>query len=117
MKTSHMASPSEEKENGSLDTLYSKKSTLNRDDDGNTSQRAGGEDGGMRSTSGTGPGPGPGPGEGYKRAAEVTSQLKARIEMMKVCSLPFCLPRTFDSRSEGDLSGEDLFWGQWADIF
>ena len=80
-------SPSEEKENGSLDSEAAKKPTLSRD----TSNHHGGsvingrpreEDGAITSENGKGV-------DSYKRAAEVTSQLKARIEMMKVCG---CFP-------------------------
>lgn len=75
----YMGSPSEEKENGSLDTVGVKKPSLSRDlSGGHNSARQGHEE----STGENGKG-----GDSYKRAAEVTSQLKARIEMMKVCCI------------------------------
>lgn len=79
----YMGSPSEEKENGSLDSNFGKKPTMSRELSGDTLAARRGEDSGG---AGGGPG-GNGTGQGvdsYKRAAEVTSQLKARIEQMKV---------------------------------
>ena len=79
----YMASPSEEKENGSLDARSVKKPGLSRDLSSETVAPRRSEEGG-----GAGGGAGAN-GQGvdsYKRAAEVTSQLKARIEQMKVCS-------------------------------
>lgn len=73
----YMGSPSEEKENGSLDGPTGKKPSLSRDLSGGTLTSGRTEDGGA---AGNGQGV-----DSYKRAAEVTSQLKARIEMMKVC--------------------------------
>ena len=76
----YMGSPSEEKENGSLDAGMPKKpqepkAGLSRET--SVSRREAREDEGV---DGNGQ-----PVESWKRAAEVTSQLKARIEMMKVC--------------------------------
>ena len=75
----YIGSPSEEKENGVLDGMASKKPGLSRDVStgsvGGTTLR-GDEGGGAENGKGV---------DSYKRAAEVTSQLKARIEMMKVC--------------------------------
>ena len=75
----YMGSPSEEKENGSLDSISVKKPTLSRDISSGSlaSARTVTEDTVSAGDIGKGP-------DSYKRAAEVTSQLKARIEMMKV---------------------------------
>lgn len=75
-----MGSPSEEKENGSLDSFSNKKPTL-RPEDSISVGRPGGEE--VTATRDGGEAKGV---DSYKRAAEVTSQLKARIELMKVCS-------------------------------
>lgn len=74
----YMGSPSEEKENGSLDSVGPKKTSVSRGVSGGSDGR---REGGEEQTGNEGKGP-----DSYKRAAEVTSQLKARIEMMKVCS-------------------------------
>ncbi|KAL9612564.1 MAG: hypothetical protein Q9167_002861 [Letrouitia subvulpina] len=85
---SYMTSPSEEKENGGLEGRERKKErSPAKAAAGATSRRepSGGSDGGAQ----------PGEkGESWKRAAEVTNQLKARIEQMKVCHLLllFCQP-------------------------
>ena len=71
----YMGSPSEEKENGSLDVGAGKKPSVSRNLSSDTAGR--GDDSG--GALGTGQGV-----DSYKRAAEVTSQLKARIEQMKV---------------------------------
>ena len=86
---SYMSSPSEEKENGSLEAAgagvkgsvgMNSPSRLHRDvSDSST----GGSPG--RSRLGAGQTATGEPIESWKRAAEVTSQLKARIEQMKVC--------------------------------
>ena len=75
----YMDSPSEEKENGTLESMSVKKPTLSRDISSGSlgGARPGGEDAVSAGDIGKGP-------DSYKRAAEVTSQLKARIEMMKV---------------------------------
>ena len=65
----YLGSPSEEKENGSLDEPAGKPSL-------------------SRGTSGVGGEDGDRPVADWKRAGEVTSQLKARIEQMKVQRLP-----------------------------
>ena len=75
---SYMGSPSEEKENGSLDVGGGKKPGLGRTLSGDTLAAGKGDD--SRGAPATGQGV-----NSYKRAAEVTSQLKARIEQMKVC--------------------------------
>ena len=74
----YMGSPSEEKENGSLDSVGIKKPTLSRDVSSGSmgGARPGGEEAVANGENGKGV-------DSYKRAAEVTSQLKARIEMMK----------------------------------
>jgi len=72
----YMGSPSEEKENGSLDPVGVKKPSLGRGADGGPTVAREGHD---ESAGENGKGV-----DSYKRAAEVTSQLKARIEMMKV---------------------------------
>lgn len=78
---SYITSPSEEKENGGLDGGERKKERSPvKTAAGAISRRgpSGGSDGGTQ----------PGEkGESWKRAAEVTNQLKARIEQMKVCHL------------------------------
>ncbi len=77
-----LESPSEEKENGGLEGGIGK------------GKDVGGRGGGGKDESGK-------PAENWQRAAEVTSQLKARIEQMKVC-LPFLHDRIFsDSRFIG----------------
>ena len=68
-------SPSEEKENGAFDVGFGKRLGVGREGSGE-------ESGGTAAGAGVGVGHG---GDSYKRAAEVTSQLKARIEQMKVC--------------------------------
>ena len=86
---SYVTNPSEEKENGSLDGMNAKKPNMSREISSNSiggttlateDGTAGGEKGngidGYKRTAET----------TSKRAAEVTSQLKARIEMMKVCN-------------------------------
>lgn len=77
----YMGSPSEEKENGSLDANGLKKPTLSRDISSGSmaGARPGDEMGVVALPGDNGKGV-----DSYKRAAEVTSQLKARIEMMKV---------------------------------
>lgn len=79
---SYMTSPSEEKENGGLESGERKNERSPvKVAAGAISRRdpSGGSDGGAQ----------PGEkGESWKRAAEVTNQLKARIEQMKVCHLP-----------------------------
>ncbi len=82
----YMGSPSEEKENGSLDANFGKKPSVSGELSGDLLATRRGEDSGG---AGAGAGGGNGNGQGvdsYKRAAEVTSQLKARIEQMKVCA-------------------------------
>jgi len=72
----YMGSPSEEKENGSLDPAGMKKPSVSRGASGAiTGAGIGHEDSAAENGKGV---------DSYKRAAEVTSQLKARIEMMKV---------------------------------
>lgn len=72
MARSYAISPSEEKENGGLDAAEGEKMARNRSPvKGGAAATAG-----KREVSGE--------GESWKRAAEVTSQLKARIELMKV---------------------------------
>lgn len=80
----YMGSPSEEKENGSLDASFGKKPSVSRELSGDTLATRRGEDEGGGAAGGNGSGQGV---DSYKRAAEVTSQLKARIEQMKACSL------------------------------
>ena len=77
----YMGSPSEEKENGSLDRVGLKKPTLSRDVSAGSmaGSRPAGEVGLSTGENGKGG------GDVSRRAAEMTSQLKARIEMMKVC--------------------------------
>jgi cytoskeleton-associated protein 5 len=79
---SYMGSPSEEKENGSLNVGAGKKPSTGRPLSGDTLAAGRGDDSGGAPAAGQGV-------DSYKRAAEVTSQLKARIEQMKV-STPFC---------------------------
>ena len=74
---SYMGSPSEEKENGSLDVGAGKKPCMGRPLSGDTLAAGRGDDSGGAPAAGQGV-------DSYKRAAEVTSQLKARIEQMKV---------------------------------
>ncbi|KAL8703095.1 MAG: hypothetical protein Q9201_003732, partial [Fulgogasparrea decipioides] len=78
---SYISSPSEEKENGIVDagSEGGKPVSKNR-----SPVRATGSAAAVRREVS---GDGGGGGESWKRAAEVTSQLKARIELMKVC---FC---------------------------
>ena len=75
----YMGSPSEEKENGSLDRVGLKKPSLSRDISSGSmgGTRPAGENGLAAGENGKG-------GDVSRRAAEMTSQLKARIEMMKV---------------------------------
>ena len=75
---SYMGSPSDEKENGSLDLGGEKKPSLGRNLSGDTLAAGRGDDSSGAPATGQGV-------DSYKRAAEVTSQLKARIEQMKVC--------------------------------
>lgn len=99
---SYMGSPSEEKENAGLDAKVAGATLVGREHSAPArTGRSGAEvDGGRRgdeevgagtNANGSGSGYGNGNGNGgepiesWKRAAEVTSQLKARIEMMKVC--------------------------------
>jgi hypothetical protein len=84
----YMGSPSEEKENGSLDANFGKKPSVSRELSGDLLATRRGEDsGGAGAGAVAGGGNGNGQGvDSYKRAAEVTSQLKARIEQMKVCA-------------------------------
>lgn len=82
----YVGSPSEEKENGSLDDAGARK----RDSKPGLSREVSGSGSGRElvvDSEGQ-------PVENWKRAAEVTSQLKARIEQMKVCccSLPDIYP-------------------------
>ena len=73
----YMGSPSEEKENGSLEVGAGKNPGMGRQLSGETLAPGRGDDaGGAAGGQGV---------DSYKRAAEVTSQLKARIEQMKVC--------------------------------
>ncbi|KAL6717623.1 hypothetical protein ACLMJK_005538 [Lecanora helva] len=74
-----VGSPSEEKENGLLDGVTVKKPGLSRDVSSGSlgGARPTAEEGATSKENGQGV-------DSYKRAAEVTSQLKARIEMMKV---------------------------------
>jgi len=97
----HISSPSEEKENGSLETAQRNKTSpppLSRGvtssatttataTGGRGSPTVGGGGGGRtrRDVGGADGGANGEPVESWKRAAEVTSQLKARIEQMKVC--------------------------------
>ena len=76
----YMGSPSEEKENGSLEVGAGKNPSMGRQLSGDTLAPGRGEDAGGAAGGGQGV-------DSYKRAAEVTSQLKARIEQMKVCAL------------------------------
>ena len=98
---SYMSSPSEEKENtGALPDGLAKKSSVGAGGAGGVGGGGlggGSEAGSQRSREVSAAGRKEGPeGEGvesWKRAAEVTSQLKARIEQMKVSFPPaFCLP-------------------------
>lgn len=79
----YMGSPSEEKENGSMDTNSGKKPSVSRELSGDTLATRRGEESAGAGAGGGGNGTGQGV-DSYKRAAEVTSQLKARIEQMKV---------------------------------
>ena len=94
---SYMGSPSEEKENAGVEAKGASAPLGGRERSApaRTGGRGGEVDGGVR-REGEGDGVGVGVGvngnggggepiESWKRAAEVTSQLKARIEMMKVC--------------------------------
>ena len=74
----YMGSPSEEKENGSLEVGAGKNPSMGRQLSGDTLAPSRGDDVGGAAGGGQGV-------DSYKRAAEVTSQLKARIEQMKVC--------------------------------
>lgn len=86
---SYMSSPSEEKENagGNLDAAQKKRTPTSTDSASaslpslsrEVSGSRGGREGGLEVNSNGEP------VESWKRAAEVTSQLKARIEQMKVC--------------------------------
>ena len=78
----YIGSPSEEKENGSPDGLGLKKPSLGRDISSGSigGARPGNEAGAAAGENGKGV-------DSYKRAAEVTSQLKARIESMKVSEI------------------------------
>lgn len=78
-----LVSPSEEKENGGLSVNDGRgKPGLSRGNSGSANGVGGGEgEGGQK------------PVENWKRAAEVTSQLKARIEQMKVCCFLFSWKR------------------------
>ncbi|KAL8779501.1 MAG: hypothetical protein Q9213_006913 [Squamulea squamosa] len=76
MARSYAISPSEEKENGGLDGVEGEKISVR-----NRSPVKGAQPPARREVSGE--------GESWKRAAEVTSQLKARIELMKVGLLMF----------------------------
>ncbi len=76
----YMGSPSDEKENGSLEVGGGKKPSMGRQLSGDTLAPGRGDDAGGAAGGGQGV-------DSYKRAAEVTSQLKARIEQMKVCNL------------------------------
>ena len=81
---SYMSSPSEEKENGGLDGQRGKLgSPESRGRDASDGARSRGESPG-RGQEGRDGVTGQ-PIESWRRAAEVTSQLKARIEQMKVC--------------------------------
>ncbi|CAO1604623.1 hypothetical protein XANCAGTX0491_008167 [Xanthoria calcicola] len=74
MARSYAISPSEEKENGGMDAVEGEKMVRNRSP----------VKGGAAATAApTGRREVSGEGESWKRAAEVTSQLKARIELMK----------------------------------
>ena len=80
---SYMSSPSEEKENGGLEAVQRDKLGSPAGRHSNDSARQGespgrARDEGRDGVSGQ-------PIESWRRAAEVTSQLKARIEQMKVC--------------------------------
>ena len=80
-------SPSEEKENAGefgRSRKISPPTTQNQSNGSRSPQRAAGQDTGATA----GAGGSTAPAENWKRAAEVTSQLKARIEAMKVCSSP-----------------------------
>ena len=95
----YMTSPSEEKENGGLEAGAQKSIPMGLNGNGNTSGRDGqvreqearGVTNGNGNTAGTGANGNGEPIESWRRAAEVTSQLKARIEQMKV---RFSLPRS-----------------------
>ena len=96
---SYMNSPSEEKENGSLDaapiktvqsppSLSREHSAAARTGGSGRETPTGGTGARREGETGVGAGNNGEPIESWKRAAEVTSQLKARIEMMKVrCAL------------------------------
>ncbi len=79
----YMGSPSEEKENGALDSAGMKKPGVSRGAGGGVSgAREGHDESAVENGKGV---------DSYKRAAEVTSQLKARIEMMKVVPTFICM--------------------------
>ena len=119
----YMNSPSEEKENGSLETAQQKVGSrspprsYSRDlSSSGRSEREGavgrtGVDDRGREVSANGE-----PVESWKRAAEVTSQLKARIEQMKVCCISNGAMRscgmglTFLSRQDKDFRGLNDEW-------
>ncbi|KAI9741338.1 MAG: Microtubule-associated protein, microtubule dynamics during spindle orientation [Cirrosporium novae-zelandiae] len=73
----YLSSPSEEKENGSVSSLSKAGSPPPYSHDGRDSSSRGSPNRGMNTQNQSS-------GESWKRAAEVTSQLKARIEQMKV---------------------------------
>ena len=80
-------SPSEEKENAGefgRSRKISPPTTQHQSNVSRSPQRTGGQD--ASATAGGDGGGTAAPAENWKRAAEVTSQLKARIEAMKVCS-------------------------------
>ena len=96
---SYMTSPSEEKENGGLDAKGSGAGGLGspmseRFSRGISDGSRGGSPGARHVSGGSGADPVTDqPIENWRRAAEVTSQLRARIEQMKVCCVryQYCL--------------------------
>ena len=94
---SYMTSPSEEKENGGLEAGAQKiNPPMGMNGNGNANGRGESparerEVQGNVNGNGNAAGVHGEPVESWRRAAEVTSQLKARIEQMKVCPLLSCL--------------------------
>ena len=93
---SYMTSPSEEKENGGLEGNGTDKARVGRSSPARfnreVSDSSRGDSPGRTRQSG-GEAAGAEPIESWRRAAEVTSQLKARIEQMKVCEIQCRQPR------------------------